>query len=256
MIERLVGQLVLRDPPLALIEVGGVTYGVEMTEAALRALGASAVREDSPTGSEVPLAKVTIWTHQWVREDSLRLFGFPTRAERMLFSLLLTVNDVGPKVAMAIMGTLSMAELMAAVTAEDPAPLEEVPGIGAKKSRLILLMLKNRLPKLVILASPGVLGADSPASPSLAKSPAADASPTRDLFARSAASALAPSILTDLKSALANFGYKDKEIQPLLKRYERTPPAQELPALIRMALGELAGAASLPVNPAPTDEFF
>jgi Holliday junction DNA helicase RuvA len=217
MIERLTGTCRLKHGTQLILDVGGVGYGVEMTEGGLARVG-----QDQD-------AKVEVWIHTHVKEDQLKLFGFPTHGERLLFKELLDVNDVGPKVAMAIMGTLSIRQLLDAVATDDPASLETVPGIGPKKSKLILLMLKNKLPRLETL---GLLGEGDVRRAGAAAAPATPgAAPER----------LAPELVADLRSALTNFGYKEKELQPLLRRFERAAPAADLAGLIRAALAELTG---------------
>lgn len=231
MIERLVGHCVLKEAGYAVIDVAGVGYGVEMTESALARLAVSLDR----SGSEQVL-----WIHHHVREDTWRLFGFHTRSERLLFQLLLSVNDVGPKVAMAIMGTLTMRELLAAVQSENPEPLEQVPGIGAKKSRLILLTLKNKLPKLLGISqnAPTVPWEVETASPQ-----GLFAEPTESVSAGASGRSLPSEVEADLRSALANFGYKEREVAPVIRRLQQTPSAGDLAGLIRSALALLTGAA-------------
>jgi holliday junction DNA helicase RuvA len=82
-----------------------------------------------------------------VREDSLTLFGFATPADRDLFELLLTINGVGPKVALSILSTLSADNLRNAVVADRAEILTRVPGIGKKTAQKILFELKDKLPK-------------------------------------------------------------------------------------------------------------
>lgn len=217
MIERLSGRCVLKQMGAVIVDVSGVGYGVELAERAL-----SQIDE----GQELVL-----WIHTHVREDQLKLFGFLTHAERVLFQALLGVNDIGPKVAMAVMNTLTINQLLTAVELEDAGPLEEVPGIGKSKSKRILLELK---PKLAKLSALGLLAGNHAGPASKNRGPGA-----LSLFAE--ASRLAPSVVADLKSALENFGYKDKELAPLLKRFEREPPAQGLAELIRHALAEING---------------
>ncbi|MCU0475543.1 MAG: Holliday junction branch migration protein RuvA [Anaerolineae bacterium] len=88
---------------------------------------------------------LTAHTSLIVREDSMTLYGFTTAAERDLFELLLTVSGVGPKVALAILSTLSSDSLRNAVVADRPEILTRVPGIGKKTAQKILFELKDKL---------------------------------------------------------------------------------------------------------------
>ena len=223
MIERLVGVCVVASPGNVILDVNGVGYGVEITEAASVAL---------MVGQEL-----TVWVHTHVREDAIRLFGFLTSNERQVFALLLTVNGVGPKLAMAIMSAVSLATLAAAVAEDDGAPLEEVPGIGPRQSKKIVLELKPKWAKLEAFAA-----RHGASAATTAKAP---------LFA-----SVAPSkkVLADLRSALENFGYRDKEIAALLRRYEKDPPAKTVEELVPLALRELAGGAT--PGGAPLEELF
>ncbi len=132
MIGRLRGTLVARHANGVVVDVGGVGYEVATTPASLGALPG--------VGSEVVLH-----THLHVREDALALFGFAAADERDLFRLLLSVAGIGPKVALAILGTMTPDELRAAVIADDAAALTMVPGIGRRSAQKLLLELRPRL---------------------------------------------------------------------------------------------------------------
>ncbi len=207
MIERLVGQCAVKQASSIIVDVNGVGYGVEMTEAGLARLSVGDT--------------VTVWVHTYVREDALRLFGFLVHEERQLFHLLLSVSGVGPKLAMGILSGVDARQLIDAVERDDSDLLETVPGIGQRQSKKIILELKPKLAKIA-----GIV-ANSPAPP---------------VVGASKANGLSAETLKDLKSALENFGYKEKELLPLLKKLERQAPDQNLQALIRMALAELTGS--------------
>ena len=207
MIERLVGQCAVKQASSIIVDVNGVGYGVEMTEAGLAGLSVGDT--------------VTVWVHTYVREDALRLFGFLFHEERQLFHLLLSVSGVGPKLAMGILSGVDARQLIDAVERDDSDLLETVPGIGQRQSKKIILELKPKLAKIA-----GIV-ANSPAPP---------------VAGASKATGLSAETLKDLKSALENFGYKEKELLPLLKKLERQAPDQNLQALIRVALAELTGS--------------
>ena len=89
--------------------------------------------------------EVTVEIHTIVREDALQLYGFATADERELFELLLGVNGVGPKVALAIVSGSTPADLRRAIAREDTARFEAIPGIGRKTAQRVVLELKEKL---------------------------------------------------------------------------------------------------------------
>jgi len=234
MIERLVGTCILKQAGALIVDVAGVGYGVEMTEAALAGI---------EEGQDL-----TLWVHTHVREDVLRLFGFLTHTERLVFNLLLSVSGVGPKVALGILAVVPLPQLIQAIEGDDSAVLEEVPGIGPRQSKKILLELK---PKLDKLAGFGMQQRVDGKAAQTAKAGAMGS-----LF-EGANQPLAKIMLAELKSALENFGYKDKELLVLIKRFERQPPARDLASLIRLALVELTGGMAVgPGNSRLLEELF
>src|SRR5207253_9601593 len=131
MISRLRGEVVTRSPAGVVLDVGGVGYLVNPTASA---------RRRAEAGEEVVLE-----TYLHVREDVLQLFGFAEPAERELFELLLSVQGVGPKVALAIVSGSSPDELRRAIALEDTARFQAIPGIGKKTAERVVLELKERL---------------------------------------------------------------------------------------------------------------
>jgi Holliday junction DNA helicase RuvA len=95
-------------------------------------------------------AKLAIETH--VREDAIRLYGFATEAERGWFQLLQTVQGVGAKVALALLGALSAGELAAAIARQDKAQIARAPGIGPRLAARLTAELKDKLPTGTVLA--------------------------------------------------------------------------------------------------------
>ena len=114
-----------------MLDVGGVGYLVAATPSAVR----------KANGAE----EVVVETYLYVREDALQLYGFADRAERELFTLLLTVNGVGPKVALAVVSGSSADELRRAIVREDTARFQAIPGIGRKIAERIVLELKEKV---------------------------------------------------------------------------------------------------------------
>ena len=88
---------------------------------------------------------VELFTHLNVRENELALYGFLTKEELALFRLLLSISGIGPKVALALLGTVSPDALRQAVVQEEPGLLSRVPGIGPKTARAIIFHLKDKL---------------------------------------------------------------------------------------------------------------
>ena len=132
MIGRLRGLLVVVGTTGVVIDVGGVGYEVAMT--------ASGFTELPSIGEEA-----VIHTHLHVREDQMSLFGFTSADQRDLFRLLIGVSGVGPKVAMAILGTMTTDDLRRAVASDDVVALTAVPGIGKRSAQKLLLELRPRL---------------------------------------------------------------------------------------------------------------
>lgn len=180
----------------AIIDVNGVGYEVFASARTLRAL---------QSGQEVSLA---IETH--VREDAIRLFGFTSEIERAWFRTLQSVQGVGSKVALAVLGTLSPQDLANAIALQDWGSVEQTQGVGKKLAQRIVAELKDKAPAL------GAAGLNIPAAAAGKHDAAAQAS-----------SAAAEAI-----SALTNLGY-----QP--------GPASQAVAVAMRELGEAADTAKL-----------
>jgi holliday junction DNA helicase RuvA len=130
-IARLRGKAVASTPEGLVLDVNGVGYLVAATPAAVR---------KSERAEEA-----TIETYLHVREDALQLYGFADRSERELFVQLLSVNGIGPKVALAIVSGSPAEELRRAIVREDTARFQAIPGIGKKTAERIVLELKEKL---------------------------------------------------------------------------------------------------------------
>jgi Holliday junction DNA helicase RuvA len=96
---------------------------------------------------------IHLHTHLIVRETELALYGFDSAEDLQLFELLLGVNGVGPKVALAILGTLSPELLKSAIMREDSAVLQRVPGIGKKTAERIMFQLRDKLDMTIVSTS-------------------------------------------------------------------------------------------------------
>ncbi|HXY16855.1 MAG TPA: Holliday junction branch migration protein RuvA [Gaiellaceae bacterium] len=135
MIARLRGAPVARTSEGLVLDVGGVGYLVAATPSVLR-------RADGA-------AEITVETYLHVREDTLQLYGFADSAERELFGLLLGVNGVGPKVALAVVSGSAPADLRRAIALGDHARFMAIPGIGKKTAERIVLELKGTVGDVV-----------------------------------------------------------------------------------------------------------
>jgi Holliday junction DNA helicase RuvA len=131
MIARLRGKPVGSTPDGLVLDVGGVGYLVAATPSAIR----------KADGAE----EIVVETYLHVREDTMQLYGFADRGERELFVMLLTVNGVGPKVALAIVSGSPAEQLRRAIAREDTARFQAIPGIGKKTAERIVLELKEKI---------------------------------------------------------------------------------------------------------------
>lgn len=134
MIAWMTGILLEKQPPMLLLNVNGVGYELEAPLTAFYEL---------PEINE----QVSLFTHLVVREDAQLLFAFSSKNQRDLFRSLIKVNGVGPKVALAVLSTLTVQELMQCMASEDISRLTLVPGIGKKTAQRLLVEMKDRLEK-------------------------------------------------------------------------------------------------------------
>ncbi len=132
MIARLRGILVDKGDGSVIVDVGGVGYAVAVTPRTLAGL--------PHLGDETVLH-----THMHVREDQLALFGFDSAEDKGLFSLLLGVSGVGPKVALAILATMTPDQLRTAVVSNDIQALTTVPGIGKRSAEKLMVELRPKM---------------------------------------------------------------------------------------------------------------
>jgi Holliday junction DNA helicase RuvA len=144
MIARLRGKPVASTPEGLVIDVGGVGYLVAATPSAVR-------RCRFGEGADAA-AEIVVETYLHVREDAMQLYGFAERGERELFVQLLSVNGIGPKVALAIVSGSPAEELRRAIVREDTARFQAIPGIGKKTAERIVLELKEKLAASVSIA--------------------------------------------------------------------------------------------------------
>ena len=154
---------------------------------------------------------VELWIETVVREDSIRLFGFTTLAAQNLFNMLTGVSGVGPKVAMAILGTISADMLMSAIATGDAKTIATAPGVGKKVAEKIIVELKNKV---------GGVSAT--------------------LFAPDSGTAGAGSALPDLLMALESLGYRRLDILEMAQKLVNQNPTADVSTLVPMALKEIS----------------
>jgi holliday junction DNA helicase RuvA len=187
-----------------IIDVGGVGYEVQASARTLRAL---------QTGEVVSLA---IETH--VREDAIRLYGFTSEVERAWFRTLQTIQGVGAKVALAVLGTLSTQDLANAIALQNWGAVEQSPGVGKKLAQRIVAELKDKAPAL------SVAGLKLPAG-----------------SAKGAAAAAANNAAAEAISALTNLGYQPGQAShAIAAAMQELGDGADTAALIRRGLKELA----------------
>ena len=132
MIASVRGPLVLRVPGEAVIEAGGVGYRLHVSSETLSGL--------PRTGEQA-----TLLTHLILRDDGMHLYGFSTEAERELFLMLIGVQGVGPKVALAVLSGGAPRELLNAIASGDTARFQAVPGIGKRTAERIIVELREKV---------------------------------------------------------------------------------------------------------------
>ncbi len=135
MISFLRGKLVVKAPPLLVLDVNGVGYEIEAPMTTFYELPALGV-------------EITLHTHLVIREDSHSLFGFATEADRTMFRTLIKVNGVGPKLALTILSGQSAEQFHQCIHDNDIQALVRLPGVGKKTAERLVIEMRDRLPNL------------------------------------------------------------------------------------------------------------
>lgn len=148
--------------------------------------------------------QVRVYTHHYVREDAMHLYGFPTRGERDLFRKLLDVSGIGPKGALAMVSAGTPEQIIAAVAREDIGFLTRFPGIGKKTAQRIILDLKDKLKAMSNVEQTALKVAD--------RLEATDQPTLLHAFDEPKQEAM---------EALAALGYSQAEIQKAMKKLEK-----------------------------------
>lgn len=224
MIGKISGRLDWRGSDTVLIDVRGVGYIVHVSERTMAAL---------PGVGEA----VSLYTDLLVREDLLQLFGFPTMLEKEWHKLLMTVQGVGAKASMAILGALGAEGVARAISLGDARAVQAAPGVGPKLAQRVILELKSKAPGLMAMGGKLSVSAvadeaDAVIEP-MAPAPKRVAKVDGAAQARAAASA-------DALSALANLGYGAGDAAQAVATVAAEMPEAEASALIRAALKMLA----------------
>jgi len=187
-----------------IVDVGGVGYHVHCSVRTLQSL--------PPVGESATLAIET-----YVREDAIRLYGFSGDVEREWFRLLMTVQGVGTRVALAVLGVLKPGDLATAIALQDKASLGRAPGVGKRVAERIATELKDKAP------------AYSSADPAVV-----------DLQA-DLAEQRAPHAVAEAVSALVNLGYAQIQASTAIAAASRSSgEGADTETLIRLGLKELA----------------
>jgi Holliday junction DNA helicase RuvA len=222
MIGKIAGRLDWKGLDSVLIDCRGVGYIVFVNDRTMAAL--------PPVGDPCAL-----YTDLLVREDLLQLFGFPTMLEKEWHKLLMTVQGVGAKASMAILGALGAEGVARAITLGDARAVQAAPGVGPKLAQRVILELKSKAPSLMVhgarlSATAETVELIEPAAPVTAKrAPKAD-----DGAARRAG------YTADALSALQNLGYTQGDAAQAVATVAGEAPEADTATLIRSALKLLA----------------
>ena len=203
MIAALSGTLRLRDAGRLIVEAGGIGYEIFIP--------LSTYYRTPAAGNRVELE-----IRQVVREDSITLYGFATLAEKTAFDLLLGIQHVGPKLALAVLSVLAPDDLVSAITHEDVARIDAVPGVGAKVAERVVRELRDKIGALTTAPSPRTTTAP-------------------------AENGAGSSIVDDAVSALINLGYKPAEAKRAVDAVGVGDRGGSLENLLRKSLAVILG---------------
>lgn len=186
MIAHIRGKLLSKSPELVVVDVGGVGYELSIPVSNYYNL--------PDTGGELEL-----YVSTFIREDAIKLYGFLTAIEKELFTLLITVTGVGPKLARNILSGGGIGELVKIIATGDVAALKSLPGLGKKTSERLILELREKITTLSALPAGAV-----------------DMVVTSDVVENR--------LYDDVASALTNLGYKETPAREAVKK-----AAEDLP---------------------------
>jgi Holliday junction DNA helicase RuvA len=190
------GPLVEKEIDRVVVDVGGVGYAVTVSAGALRTLPS--------LGGE---ARLHVYTHA-VQDGGMQLYGFVDPDERRVFETLLSVQGVGPKVAIAILSGLPLSELVRAISSADVARLTQIRGVGRKIAERLAVELREKIGAVAVAREGGV---GAPGGPP-------------------------PGRLGEVHAALVALGYRPAELEPVLPALDAARP---VPDLVKQALAAL-----------------
>ena len=197
MIAHLIGKLIYKSPDHSIVDINGIGYKIFTPLSTYYVL--------PKTGESV-----TLHIHTRVREDELKLFGFLTEEEQTIFEKLITINKVGPKLALGILSGMSPKNLLTAIMNNDAARLSTIPGVGKKTAERLTLEMKDKLSDLTFEME-HQLDAETPEG-----------------------------FYEDALSALVNLGYKKPQAEKSLKSaYNKIGKSSSLEELIKESLNNL-----------------
>ena len=224
MIGRLTGQVAETGQTSLILDVGGVGYEVFCAPSTL----AEATMQQGP---------VTLFIDTHVRENEIRLYGFISAAEKSWFVLLQSVQGVGAKVALAMLGTLSTETLGHAISAGDTKTLATTPGVGPKVAQRIAIELKDKAAQLTNISS-----ADSTASaPSTTGAQTGKKGKTTKGSPRTSSKPSPAALRADAVSALVNLGYQPAQASAAVQAAANMAGDKaSTEELIRLGLRELS----------------
>ena len=199
MIAHLSGRLTQKSPISVVVDVQGVGYQVFIPLTAYYQL--------PECGSPISLH-----IHTRLREDSLKLFGFVNDADKQIFELLIRINKVGPKLAIAILSGMSAKDLTQAVFNHDISTLSTIPGVGRKTAERLALELKDKLSEMNLQPQTAAVTGSAPGN----------------------------GLRDDAVSALVNLGYKKAQAEQALQKVWRDEARPSLENLIRDSLNCLS----------------
>ena len=197
MIAHLIGKLIYKSPDHSIVDINGIGYKIFTPLSTYYVL--------PKTGESV-----TLHIHTRVREDELKLFGFLTEEEQTIFEKLITINKVGPKLALGILSGMSPENLLTAIMNNDAARLSTIPGVGKKTAERLTLEMKDKLSDLTFEME-HQLDSEAPEG-----------------------------FYEDALSALVNLGYKKPQAEKSLKSaYNKIGKGSSLEELIKESLNNL-----------------
>lgn len=197
MIGYLNGKILSTDQTSLLLDVQGVGYEVFV--------GANADTAFGTVG-----AALKLWIYTYVREDQLVLYGFKDALQKRIFLILTSISGIGPKLAMAVISSLSPAELTDAVSMGNTTPLKAVPGVGKKMADRMVLELKDKLSEFVKEFELSSTATDN-------------------------------AVWRDLSDALTGLGFQDSSIRAVVRllRTEHSGSAPDINTLLKSALQKI-----------------